>query len=97
MSEPPDATQPGSSSKRVYLWAILFHYDANNEHPFCSVSLDHFKGTSFPFDLINGHLGLDDRLKAREIPKLPGAKYCLFAKVEKGRNNNSKLVTVAAI
>ena len=84
MSEPPDATQSGSMSKRIYLWAILFHYDPNNEKPFSSVTLDNFKESDFPFDLITGHLGLSDRLKPREFSRLPGAKYCLFAKIEQG-------------
>ena len=86
--EVPEGTQVGSTSSRTYLWAILFHYDANNEHPFSTVSLDHFKGTNFPFYLINGHLGLEERLKPRELSRLPGHKYCLFAKVEKGILNN---------
>ena len=84
MSKGPEGTQPTAQSSRSYLWVILFHYDANNEYPFSTVSLEHFKGTNFPFQLITGHLGLDERLKPREISRLPGTKYCLFAKVEKG-------------
>ena len=82
---PVSGTQPNTTSNRTYQWAILFHYDANNEQPFSSVSVDNFKGTNFPFQLLTGHLGLDNRLKARELSRLPGTKYCVFAKVEAGR------------
>ena len=84
MSEDPPATQSSSTSPRTYLWAVLFHYDPNNEHPFCSVSLDHFKGTNFPFHLITGRMSLSERLKPRELSRLPGTSYCVFAKVEEG-------------
>lgn len=85
MPEAPEATQSSSKSSRTYSWAILFHYDANNEFPFSTVSLDHFKGTNFPFQLMTGHLSLEERLKPREFSRLPGTKYAIFAKVENGK------------
>lgn len=82
--EGPEGTQISGKSSRIYLWAIFFHFDPNDENPFSIVSLDNFKGTNFPYNLITGHLGLQNRLKPRELSKLPGQKYCLFAKIEEG-------------
>lgn len=94
MSEgPPQATQTDIASPRKYMWAVLFHYDPNNEHPFSIVSLDNFKGTNFPFDLVTGHLGLSERLKPRELSRLPGTKYCVFAKIEEGKTTTNLLST----
>lgn len=85
-SEPP-LTQAPQPSNRSYVAVILFHCDVDNEHPFSSVSLDHFEGTDFPFQLISGTLGLEDRLLPRTLSRLPGAKYCIFAKCETGRKS----------
>lgn len=82
--ETPPQTQLTSSSQRNYLWIILFKFDVDVESPFICFTLDHFKGTDFPWHLINGHLGLSDRLKPRILSGLPGAKYAVFAKVESG-------------
>lgn len=84
MSDPPPETQRNKQTCRTYLWVFLFHYDPDNEFPFSSVLLHHFKGTDFPFEVITGHLGLDDRLKPRNLSRLPGPKYCIFAKAEDG-------------
>lgn len=84
MAEQPPGTQQSSSSKRVYMWVILFHYDVNDEFPFSCVLLENFKESDFPFRLITGQLGLEDRLKPIQFSKMPGPKYCLFAKVEEG-------------
>ena len=78
------ATQDQCQSHQKYVSVFLFHYDLNTEKPFNSVSLDNFEGTDFPFHLIKGHLSLADRLKPRELSRLPGSKYCVFTKCEKG-------------
>lgn len=83
-SEHPPSTQVLNPSIRSYVAVFLFNYELDNQHPFSSVSLDNFEGTDFPFNLINGHMGLADRLKARTLSRLPGSKYCIFAKCEEG-------------
>ena len=82
--EQPPFTQFSQNSDRKYDWIFLFNYDPNNEFPFTCIETDFFKGTDFPFFLINGHLCLQDRLKPRNLPKLSGSKFCVFAKVEAG-------------
>lgn len=86
MSEsPPPNTQTNSASNRVYSWAILFKYDVNEEFPFIAVALENYNANNFPVELISGHLGLDDRLKPRQLSKFPDSKICLFAKIEHGK------------
>ena len=87
MDTPPE-TQLRTSSQRAYEWIILFTFDIDNECPFICLSLDHFKGTDFPWHLIGGHLGSEDRMKPRHLSRLPGPKYCIFAKVETGIKNS---------
>lgn len=82
--ESPPLTQQSSGSQRIYSWVFLFEININNENPFICLSLDHFRNTDFPFELINGHMGLSDRLKPRNLSGLPGSKYYIFAKVEQG-------------
>lgn len=83
LDEPQPQSQ--SQSQRNYLWAIMFRADPDEERPFSSVLLKNFAGSDFPFDLISGHLSLSDRLQPRKLSKLPGSRYCLFAKVEDGK------------
>ena len=82
--EEPPASQASNPSNRKYVAVFLFHYDVNDEKPFSSVSLDNFEDTDFPFDVIDGHMGLGDRVKPRKLSRLPGSKYCIFAKCERG-------------
>lgn len=90
---PLSSTQLGGASPRKYAWCILFHWDVNNEHPFSSVSLEHFNESDFPFFLITGHMGLEDRLKPRSFSRLRGQKYSVFAKIEEGERKKSYEVT----
>ena len=87
LRDEPAATQVMKPSPRKYVAVFLFHFDLDNEKSFSSVSLEHFEGTDFPFHLISGPLGLSDRLKPRELERLPGSKYGVFAKCEEGRHN----------
>lgn len=80
----PVSTQISGQSVRSYSCCILFHFDVNDEFPFTSLPLDQFKGSDFPFNLITGHLGLGDRMQPRNFSRLPGHRYCLFAKLEEG-------------
>lgn len=89
-SESPQATQLDNSTNRTYVSVFLFNYDLDSETPFSWVYLNQFEGSDFPFNLINGRLSLDERLKPREMSKLPGSKYCVFAKCEEGRKLNAK-------
>ena len=84
LEEPPPATQVSNPSDRNYVNVFLFKYDVDTEHPFSCYSLDYFKGSDFPFEVINSHMDLTDRLKPRQLSSLPGSKYCLFAKCEQG-------------
>ena len=85
LEDPPPATQASSHSNREYVAVFLFEYDIDTEQPFSSVTLDNFQGSDFPFEVINGHMGLSDRLKPRSLSRLPGRKFCIFAKCEEGR------------
>lgn len=82
--EEPPATQVSNPSSRKYVAVFLFHFDLDDDKPFSSVSLNNFEDTDFPFNVINGHMGLSDRLKPRQLSRLPGSKYCIFAKCEAG-------------
>ena len=84
LEEPPPSTQVSQPSNRNYAAVLLFTYDIDNDQPFISVPLNHFEGSDFPLDVINGHMGLSDRLKPRQLSGLPGSKYCIFAKCEEG-------------
>lgn len=81
--EAPPLTQSSDISRRIYSGVFLFHHDPDDEFPFSSVNLDQFKGTDFPFELINGHLGMNDRLKPRILSRITG-KNSIFAKIESG-------------
>lgn len=87
---PPPPTQAAQHSCRRYLWVFLFNHDPNEEFPFSSVPIDQFDGTDFPHGLIKGHLGLEDRIKPRELYR--GVKHCIFAKVEEGRGYNYLII-----
>ena len=85
--EPP-ATQTESESKRKYDWVFLFHFDTDDDTPFQCVPLQKFEGSDFPFNVINGHMSLGDRLRPRDLCIFPGEKFCIFAKIETGMHDN---------
>ena len=90
-TDPPAATQDSKLSRRIYSAVILFNYDVDEENPFSTTLLSHLTGTDFPFEVINSHLSLSDRLKPRSLSKFPGKKMCIFAKIEEGRNRNERI------
>lgn len=89
LGDVPAGTQSMKPSSRKYAAVFLFHFDLDNEKPFSSVSLEHFEGTDFPFELISGPLSMSERLKPRELSRLPGSRYCIFAKCEQGRSRKT--------
>lgn len=86
MSNPPEATQKDSKSRVVYHWVILFMYDIEVQYPFSYAHVNELQGSEspFPFYLIEGPLDDDSRKVPYEL--FPDRKYCVFGKIQQGRN-----------
>lgn len=59
-------------------------YDAEVEYPFSSVHLRDLQDSTFPFQLVDGPLDDESRMIPFEL--FPNQKYCLFGKIQEGRN-----------
>lgn len=81
MDNPPEPTQ--TTSRVTYSWVILFMYSVEAEYPFSCVNLNNLANTDFPFYLIEG--ALDDESRVVPFNLYSDNKYCVFAKVQKGK------------
>ena len=83
----PESTQcqgqGAPKSKVVYHWVILFMYDVEVEYPFSYYHVNELQDSEFPFQLVDGPLDAESRREP--FPLFSGQKYCLFAKIEKGK------------
>lgn len=80
----PPATQNCGISKVQYAWVIVFTMNVDRDAPFNIIRLTHFKNSDFPWNGITEEMNEEFRTCQRTFSNMPGNKYCIFAKVEKG-------------
>lgn len=83
----PNPTQAATKSQVVYHWVILFYYSPDAEYPFACVNLKELENCGFPSHLVEGPL--DDESRQTPFELFQSQRYCLFAKIERG-----KLITI---
>ena len=81
----PDNTQSPDGSSINYAWVILFVMCVDQEQPFGVYRLSNFKESDFPFEVITGELGSQERNCVRKINNMVGESFCIFAKIEHGK------------
>lgn len=82
--KPPDSTQTPDGSKIAYAWVILFTKCVDQEKPFTIARLSNFKNSDFPWDVITGELGSQERNCVRKFSNIPEQSFHIFAKIEHG-------------
>ena len=75
---------PTPTSRLEYWWFILFQWEINLEQPFQIIVKHVFKDRGIPASWYNGCLSDNCRRLKLCLPDLPGERYSVFAKVEKG-------------
>lgn len=81
---PAAATQALEESPIPYAWVILFTNNVDTDSPFNMLRLTHFQNSDFPWDCIRSEMSQQFRLGLRTLSNMPGSKYYIFAKVERG-------------
>lgn len=86
-----DATNASTQGVSLinYGHVILFMWHISKEYPFSVTSLAHFKGSDFPFNVINGPLSDEDRQIKHKLTRLQGQDYSVFCKIEQSRVTNA--------
>ena len=83
-------TQDMNEKKSViqYAWVILFHFDINDDKPFCIERLRDFGNTNFPWRGIKGEMTREFRIKLCEFSSIPGKQFFIFAKIQYGNEKD---------
>lgn len=83
----PPLTQSSGQSRVKYAWIFLFEDNINEEEPFTIVPLTFFRDChDFPWTFIEGEMSSECRSKVLTFSKMPGKKFRIFGKIEKGEN-----------
>lgn len=80
-------TQDTVKKKSViqYAWALLFHFDINNNNPFTMVRLRDFAHCNFPWGGIKGEMTREFRIKLHTFSTIPDKQFYVFAKIQYGK------------
>ena len=81
---PASADISTPTSRLEYWWLILFEHDVNLEKPFQIIVKHTLNGGGIPQSWYQGALNNNCRRLILKLKMLPGQKYSVFAKVEKG-------------